>query len=320
MRPGRGAFLEDGLMRPLLLVNMGGPESIEEVERYLEAIFLDPAILPVPAWLRPTVARALAKRRAPTVCERYASIGGGSPLAGITRRQTTAVAHAYGGPVSHAFRYTRPSIEEAMVALGPRIRLLPLFPHYTDAMTGSVVREAVRVAAEHRIDLDVVSSWGSHPAALAAWRRSLLVALRQAGRDARVLFVAHGVPLRNVRRGDPYPQEVEATAEALARTLPTRTRWSLAYQSRIGPIAWTGPYLEDELAALTQESSAPLVIMPLSFVAECLETRYDLDQVAVPEALAAGVERVVRVPTFDDDPFFAASLAEIAREAAREAA
>lgn len=306
-------------MRPLLLVNMGGPERVEDVERYLEAIFLDPAILPVPAFARTTVARVLARRRAPAVCDRYQRIGGGSPLAAMTARQAAAVAGACATPVGHAFRYTEPSIEAAMVALGPRLRLLPLFPHYTDAMTGSVVREAVRVAEARGIDLDVVPSWGSHPAALASYRRLLLPAFRKAGARARVLFVAHGVPMRNVRRGDPYPREVEATARALAGALPRGTPWSLAYQSRIGPIAWTGPYLEDELEELAQ-SSAPLVIMPLSFVAECLETRYDLDEVAVPQALAAGVERVVRVPAFDDDPFFAASLAEIARDATREAA
>ena len=132
-----------------------------------------------------------------------------------------------------------------------------------------------------------------------------------AGDGARVLFVAHGIPLRNVQRGEDYPDQVARSAAEIAACLPDRTEWSLAYQSRVGPVNWTGPDLGDEIDRLTG-SPAPLVLMPLSFVADCLETLYDLDIVAAQRARRAGISNVIRVPVFNDDPRFARALLAIA--------
>ena len=307
--------------RALLLVNMGGPESLAEIEPFLLAIFRDPAILPVPGLLRPLVARLIAWRRAPKVAARYQQIGGASPLTDWTRRLAARVSGALDDPaallVEHGFRYTSPTIEEALRSLTRRgirqVRLLPLFPHYTDAMAGSVEREAERVCEVLGLALEILGPFGARADVLALWSKALAAALSSVGDSARVLFVAHGIPLRNVARGDAYPERVADTAAKLGAELPAGVSWSLAFQSRLGPVAWTRPYVEDELARLGA-SSAPLVLMPLSFVADCLETLYDLDHVAVAEARAAGIKEVVRVTTFNDDPAFGEVIARLATE------
>ena len=305
--------------KALLLVNMGGPSHLDELEGYLEAIFLDPAILPVPNLIRPWVARLISRRRAPKVAERYELIGGASPLPEWTRKQTAAVREQLDDDwlVEHAFRYSAPTIERALGELAERgvrrARILPLFPHTTDAMTGSVVREARRAAAPLGIAIEAVGPWWSRTDLTALWQRMLLAAVAEAGDEARVLFVAHGIPMRNVRRGEDYPVQVARSAAAVAEALPRSIAWSHAFQSRVGPVAWTQPYLEDEAKRLV-ESSKPLVVMPLSFVADCLETLFDLDIELEAQLRAAGIERFVRVPAPNDDPELGAILARLAVE------
>jgi ferrochelatase len=310
----------------VLLVNMGGLASLTEIEPYLRAIFADPAILPMPALLRRALGAWIARRRAPKVAERYRRIGGASPLPEWTRKQAAGVARALADlgsawRVAHAFRYSPPTIAEALAAesrMGStRIVLLPLFPHYADAMSGSIEREARRAAGPLGIDLRVVDAWADRPEIVALWRRLLGQALQLAGSKARVLFVAHGIPERNVRRGEDYPARVADTARTLAEGIGPEHAWSLAFQSRLGPLRWTGPYLEQEIARLGR-SREPLVLAPLSFVAECLETSYDLDLVATEQAHAAGIADVVRMPAFNDDPELGRALARLALEHCRE--
>jgi ferrochelatase len=162
-----------------------------------------------------------------------------------------------------------------------------------------------------------VEDWGQDEHIIDLWSDYLREGLNQAGPEARVLFVAHGIPQRNVKRGDDYPDRVLASARALGKRLQN-VEWSLAFQSRVGPIKWTEPYLKDELKRLCA-SRQPLVLMPLSFVADCLETIYDLDLVATKAAHEAGVKKVVRVRAFNDDSRFARILTDLVLEKAHAA-
>jgi len=306
----------------LLLVNMGGPNSLDQVRGYLRAIFRDPAILPLPSPLRGLLASLISSRRSPVVEDRYRLIGGHSPLLHWTERLRGGIASALRDAgqesvVAYAFRYAAPLIPDVFSSLKAqgvgRVTVLPLFPHFTPAMSGSILVEARRAAQQLELQWRALDAWGSHPDVLGLWSRYLNRSLDLAGDGARVLFVAHGVPLRNVRNGDDYPERVTDTAIALAQTLPRGTSWSLAYQSNVGPVEWTGPYLEHEIERLAA-SPEPLVIMPLSFAADCLETLYDLDHVAMERARTAGIESVVRVRVFNDDPEFARILASMVME------
>jgi ferrochelatase len=303
----------------LLLVNMGGPSRLEQVPPYMRKIFRDPAILPFPAWLRWPLAELISRRRSEKIAERYRKIGGASPLLSWTvkLRDNMVIALREAGlshPVEFAFRYCEPSIKEGLSSLKSQgsdfVRVLPLFPHYTRAMTGSVLNEAKQAADSLSIRIQSVDAWGLHPEIIKLWREYLNQALATAGENARVLFVAHGIPKRNVRRGETYPEDVKCTAEAIVESGIDSFEWSFAFQSKIGPVKWTQPYLKDKLARFAL-SSEPLVVMPLSFAAECLETLYDLDIVTMEEAREKGIRTFVRVPAFNDDLSFARALVKV---------
>ncbi len=306
--------------RALLLVNMGGPASNADVAPYMRAIFADPYILPVPDFLRGFISNMIVRKRTESVIDKYNLIGGPSPLLKWTEKQTNLIRadlNEMYTRVTHCYRYTQPLIGEMMAELKrdgiDEVTLLPLFPHETRAMTGSIEVEAKRHAEELDMPLRVVPVWGLQQPIIDLQATYLAKAMEEAGEGACVLFVAHGIPMRDVNRGDTYPHQVRENAERLAATLHEGTDWRLAYQSRVGPVKWTGPYLEDEVNNLA-ESHDPVVIMPLSFVADCLETMYDLDLVAGPDLLERGVRKVVRVSAYNDDPRFAKTLMQVVGE------
>ncbi|UCE67625.1 MAG: ferrochelatase [Candidatus Zixiibacteriota bacterium] len=311
-------------MKAILLVNMGGPSNLEDIRGYLSSIFNDPAILPLPGLLRKPLAGYISRKREPKVAERYRLIGGGSPLPGWTEKLSNLVALELNNPrndikVIHAFRYSSPMIENVISNLEnngiDEIILLPLFPHRTIAMTGSIEKETIRICERQNINLKCVPAWGNREEIISIWSEYIKREIEKISDDCFVLFVAHGIPLRDVKRGDDYPERVQETARSLGEKLPENVRRSLAFQSRVGPVKWTNPYLEDEIIRISKLSKN-LVLAPLSFVSDCLETLYDLDIIASQLAKDAGFESVARVRVFNDDPRFAKALALIASEAA----
>jgi ferrochelatase len=307
--------------KALLLVNMGGPSHLNEIENYLRAIFNDPAILPVPGFMRKRLASFIVSRRKQRIVSRYSQIGGASPLPSWTVKLCKAVEKVLQDSgksikVAHAFRYSSPTINEAISSLSQNeigeVYLLPLFPHRTNAMTGSIEKETARVCDYLNIKLRCLPAWGNRNEVLSIWSQYLRDALDGHDRRARVLFVAHGIPIRDVKRGDDYPERVAETAQALGQSLGD-IEWSLAYQSRVGPVRWTQPYLDTEVPRLAT-GGTELVLMPLSFVADCLETLYDLDIVAAEKARNAGARLICRVRVFNDDIRFARAMAQLALE------
>jgi len=297
---------------------MGGPSNTGEIRGYLKSIFKDPAILPLPGFLRNPLAGFISGKRAPKVAARYNLIGGGSPLPKWTEKLKELVtAEIENSLVLHAFRYSRPTIESALNGMNnvniDELILLPLFPHRTGAMTGSVEKEVGRVCGLKNIKLKSVPAWGNREEILSIWSDYIDDDLIKIPSDTFVLFVAHGIPLRDVNRGDDYPHQVRKSAEALGKRLPTGIEWSLSFQSKVGPVKWTGPYLEDEIVRASK-TAKNLLLVPLSFVADCLETLYDLDIVAPQLAKEAGFETVKRVRVFNDDPRFARALASFVSE------
>ncbi|MCB9365586.1 MAG: ferrochelatase [Calditrichaeota bacterium] len=304
------------MKQAILLVNMGGPARRIDVEPYLREIFSDPAIIDLPAIIRKPLASLIARRRAGEVAERYEDIGGYSPLFDWTEALRQNLLQNLNGRADHttvkwAFRYISPTIPEAMAELAEngvaKVFVLPLFPHYTHTMTGSVMKEVERAAQSLHMEYDYVEDWGQEEVVLSIWRDYLLDALQDAGPGARVMFVAHGIPKIYVNRGDNYPDRVRATAGKLAAHLPVGTESIVAFQSKVGPVEWTKPYMEDVLEEWAQ-SDAPIVMMPLSFVSDCLETLYDLDTVAKEIVESKGVKKYIRVRVFNDDLRFSSAL------------
>jgi ferrochelatase len=276
----------------------------------------------MPSPIRTLLAALITSRRTASVIKRYNQIGGGSPLKRHTERLVENVRQlaAHSGKertVHYAFRYTAPLIPDVISRLHregyERLRVLPLFPHYTRAMAGSIFQQVDEFMPKEMMTASTVRSWWHHPEVIELQQSYLKKAVAAAGPEARVLFVAHGIPMRNVNRGEDYPVQVATSARQVAACLPAENTWSLAYQSRVGPVKWTGPDVDDEIDRLAA-SPAPLVLMSLSFVADCLETLYDLDIVAARRAHRAGIHKMIRVPVFNDDSRFAKALLAIANE------
>jgi len=302
----------------VVLLNLGGPASLEDVRPFLLNLFQDREIIKLgPALLQPLIARLIVGQRLKEVCARYASIGGGSPILQATVGQASALAAglaAMGCPlgVHPVFRYTAPRSSEVLLDLQRSgiQRLLPvtLYPQACRATTGSSLRELQREAT--RLGLDVlpgVQSYATDPLYLDALEGLLCRTLSQCP-GATVVFSAHSLPITQIQAGDPYQRETLATADALkARLGPIPGGYRLGYQSKVGPVAWLEPSLGEVLRALPGRD---VVVMPLSFVSEHIETLFELDIEYQAKAKTLGVGRYLRVPTLGVDPTFIKCLTQ----------
>jgi ferrochelatase len=314
------------MKRAVVLFNLGGPDAPSAVEPFLFNLFNDPAIIGAPGPIRWALAKFISARRAPKAQAIYAELGGASPLLANTRRQADALGATLGGDwrVFIAMRYWHPMADEtarAVAAWGAdKIVLMPLYPQYSTTTSGSSLADWHRAArrAGLAVETSTVCCYPTHPALIAAQAklvRPLLMEAAEAGKP-RLLLSAHGLPKKVVAQGDPYQWQVEATARALVDALGIAgLDWQVCYQSRVGPLAWIGPYAEAEIARAGRDK-VPLVVAPIAFVSEHSETLVELDRTYRDLALGAGVPRYRRVPALAEHPDFIDCLATLAREAA----
>ncbi|MGE5269948.1 MAG: ferrochelatase [Thiohalocapsa sp.] len=318
------------MRRAVVLMNLGGPDSPAAVRPFLYNLFSDPAIIGLPSWLRLPLAWLIAARRAPVARAIYAQLGGASPLLANTEAQAHALQEELGDGwrCFVAMRYWQPLTETAVGAVKAwqpdEVVLLPLYPQYSTTTTESSVA-AWRLAAARQglaAPTHIIRSYPTEPgfvAALAALVEEALEAAAANGMTLRLLFSAHGLPLKIVRAGDPYPDEVAATAQAVVTALQQRRQhaeldWLVGYQSRVGPLAWLGPSLDAEIRRAGAERRA-LVVAPISFVSEHSETLVELDIDYRRLADESGVPLYRRVPTVGTDPRFIGGLADLVRAA-----
>ncbi|HYE47362.1 MAG TPA: ferrochelatase [Caulobacter sp.] len=307
----------------VVLFNLGGPDGPASVEPFLFNLFNDPAIIGLPGVVRTPLARLIARRRAPLARENYARMGGGSPLLPETRKQAAALQALLSGGLPGdevrcfiAMRYWTPTTEEtaeAVAAFAPdEILLLPLYPQYSTTTTGSSLKAwagAYRGPGRTR----TACCWPAGDSLLAAHARLIEAAWAQAGHagPVRLLFSAHGLPEKVIRAGDPYQAQVEATAADVAARLSGSWDWKVSYQSRVGPMKWIGPSTEDEIRAAARAGLA-LVVVPIAFVSEHIETLVELDIEYGEMARHEGCPAYVRVPALGTDSIFIGGLAQLA--------
>lgn len=305
--------------RPLgvVLLGMGGPASPGSVEPFLESLFSDPAILPLPAPLRTRLASLIARRRGPAARERYGLLGGGSPIHARTEAQVEALGRRLGPgyEVRHVFRYSPPraaAVASDLAAAGvDRVVAVSTYPQRSYSTIDSSLADLRAALRGRGITCTAVTSYPVDAGFVRSLATGTAEALAGAGRTAHVVMVAHAIPRRNVRRGDPYCAEVERTARALARTLPDGTHWHLAYQSRVGPVGWVGPDLTSILRRLGDDGVRSIVVVPLSFTSEHLETLVELDLEARETAQVNGIGEYVRVDAPGIHPAFIDMLARL---------
>jgi protoporphyrin/coproporphyrin ferrochelatase len=312
----------------VLLFNLGGPDTLADVEPFLVNLFSDRDIveLPLGSLFQPVFARLIAKARGPSVRRNYASIGGGSPQLRLTRAQAAALGARLGRPdgpvpVAVAMRYWRPDTEAALEELAAagvgRIVTLTLYPQDSQATTGSSERELARVLERPswrgRFRVSGIDRYSQEPLYLDALADTVRQALAGFPEEVRarvfLLFSAHGLPQRFVDAGDPYVSETEATVRGLRERLALPNRHALAYQSRTGPVKWIGPGTDEVLDALGAEGVREVLVVPVSFVSDHIETLYEVDLLFAERARRAGILDYRRSAVLNVHPVFIEALA-----------
>ena len=308
----------------VVLFNLGGPDGPAAVRPFLFNLFNDPAIIGLPWPARTLLARLISTTRTKGAQANYAIMGGGSPLLPETQKQSHALEQRLAELMPDvearcfiAMRYWKPFVDEAakaVKAFAPdEVVLLPLYPQFSTTTTGSSLR-AWRKAYD-----GPSKAVCCYPQAH-GFAGAYADAIRQTAGDRapgslRLLFSAHGLPEKIVAAGDPYQAQVEGSVRAVMEELgPEWTDHEICYQSRVGPLKWLGPSTPEALAKAGAEKRDVLVI-PIAFVSEHVETLVELDHEYAPLAREAGVGTYLRAPTVGVMAPFVDSLAEAVRRA-----
>lgn len=315
----------------VLLLNLGGPEQLEDVRPFLFNLFSDPEIIRLPfPWLQKPLAWMISTLRFQKSQENYMQIGGGSPLRQITEAQGQALEDrlaqvGHEASVYIGMRYWHPFTEEAMAAIRrdriSQLVILPLYPQFSISTSGSsfrVVEETWRKDPTLRqIEYTLIPSWYDNSGYLEAMVDLIVQELDKFAQpdNVHIFFSAHGVPQSYVEEaGDPYQQEIEQCTRLIMKTLNRPNTYTLAYQSRVGPVEWLRPYTEDALKELGENGVKDLLVIPISFVSEHIETLQEIDIEYREVAQEAGIENFQRVPALNTHPVFIDSLAQLVVE------
>ena len=303
----------------VILFNLGAPDSLDAVKPFLFNLFYDKAILPLPNPLRFILAKWISYNRQKKSQNIYKLIGGKSPLLENTLAQADSLQRQLGRgfKVFTCMRYWQhraPEIVKAVKNYQPdQVILLPLYPQFSTTTTQSSMDEWMTIAQQHNLDKPTrcVGCYFIEDHFIQAYVNLLKERLQHLKNSYRVLFTAHGLPQRCVDKGDPYGWQIEQTAQKIvdALGLPLMD-WRVAYQSRVGPVAWLKPYADEEVIRAARENIG-LVIVPLSFVSEHSETLVELDIFYKDIALSQGAAFYERVPTVSCHPLFIKGLAHI---------
>ncbi len=315
----------------IVMFQLGGPDSLEAVEPFLLNLFLDPDIIPMGplGFLRRPLAKLISSRRSVPVRGRYAEIGGRSPIGALTERQRGALVESLSSEIDPvavvAMRYWHPLTTEAVDALrkaGPvdEIVLLPLYPHFSYATTLSSLKEWHRVYGdpESGPPQRTISQFYDHPLYIQALAQRIGSVLRQFEDSSRIhlVFSAHGLPMSLVEKGDPYPGQVESTVRMVCeegrKQFPGWPQTHLlCYQSRVGPAKWLQPSLTGTIERLGTGGVKEMLIVPISFVTEHIETLHEINIEARADAKKFGVEVFRMMPAVGDSPLFIAALKDL---------
>ncbi len=309
---------------------MGGPDTLSAVRPFLARLLSDRELirLPLSPVTQPLFAWIVSRVRAKTVTKYYEEIGGGSPIAELTERQRAALEALLNETdgnfrVYVGMRYWYPLARHAVLEMKEdgveRGIALPLYPQYCAATTGSSLADLRRWMRWAGADfpLEEIASWPDHAGYILALAERIAETISGAGgpEGTHLLFSAHGVPKSFIDRGDPYQAETKKTVSAVMERFPGIPH-SISYQSRMGRTEWLGPDTVEEVFRLGREKVEKLVVVPVSFVSDHIETLHELDIRLKETAREAGIHAFLRVPALNDSPAFIRALRDIALSAA----
>ncbi|MDI6728732.1 MAG: ferrochelatase [Thermodesulfovibrionales bacterium] len=308
----------------IILLNMGGPDSLDAVKPFLRNLFSDRDIIKLgPSFLQKPIASLIIRKRLESVIEAYSLIGGKSPLLDITNAQAKALEESLNGSqfmvhgsrsfrVYVGMRYWHPFIEEAVdhaIRDGiSRILALSLYPHYSITTTGSSVKKFEEVIKKYHVDYFSVTSWFNHPLYINALVENIQKGIKTFDKKPVVLFSAHSLPKKFIDKGDPYVDEIKGTIDAVLRKIDIE--WCLSYQSKTGPVKWLKPTTEEMLHELAKKGVKDLLVVPISFVSDHIETLYEIDMLYKDMALGLGIN-LKRMESLNTSPKFIEALSDI---------
>lgn len=315
----------------VLLFNLGGPETLRDVKPFLYRLFSDPEIIRI-KWgpLRKALAYTIATLRRKTSEGYYRQIGGGSPLRRLTEDQARALAGEFKTRGKEVETFVgmctwHPFLSEAVERIEgsgvDSLVILPLFPHYSVTTTGSgfsVLRKLIDERPSFKkLDVRWVCAWHDHPSYIDSFVQTIRKELAAFAdpQKVHILFSAHSIPKSYVRNGDPYLDQTRKTVELIMDELGHSNPHQLSFQSKIGPVKWLDPFTNDVITRLGKQGVDDILVVPISFVSEHIETLYELDILFKRVAEKAGVANFRRAPALNSDPVFIRALADIVESA-----
>jgi len=315
----------------VLMLNMGGPRTADDVEMFLTRLFLDRDIIKLPfqSWLGPLI----AKRRTPSIIEKYNEIGGGSPIYDWTKKQgdllcrkLDAISPSTGPHKAYiGFRYAPPLTEDTLRQMEAdgveRCVAFSQYPQYSCTTSGS----SMTAIAQHfnksnptGMEWGFIDRWGTHPGLIRTFADNIRTTLRESFPDESkrkkvvFLFSAHSVPQYVMDRGDTYPSEIGATVHLVMQELGFSNPYRLVWQSKVGPLPWLKPGTEETIKVMVKRGHRNLMLIPIAFVNEHIETLHELDiEYADEVGKECGAEKIARCPTPNDHPAFIDAMADV---------
>jgi ferrochelatase len=312
----------------IVLFQLGGPDSLEAIEPFLYNLFMDPDIIDFPGafLVRRTLAKLISRRRSIKVAENYKQIGGKSPILDLTQKQASALesllrSQDINAHVFIAMRYWHPMIDEVVKRIKAdgfeQVILLPLYPQFSQATTLSSMNEWKRQTKKQGciIPTRIVCCYPSQSLFIEAIVENINSALGRfhniVASNIDLIFSAHGVPLNYIKHGDPYELQIEETVRCIVERGKWNSPHTLSYQSKVGPMKWLKPSLIETVEHLANKGRKHLLVIPVAFVTDHIETLHEINIDVRRHAMAHGIQQFELTPALNDHPKFIQCLAEL---------
>jgi ferrochelatase len=311
------------MKKAIILFNLGGPDKIENVKPFLFNLFNDPAILNLPTFLRYPLAKLISNRRAPTAKKIYAELGGSSPILKLTREQSTALEIKLNQTQTEdeykcfiVMRCWNPRakdvIEDVQLYNPDEVVLMPLYPQFSAATSGSSIKEWKDICKKnnYNIKTSTICCYPTDINFIKAHKKEIIKKIKDL-KNFKLIFSAHGLPEKNIKKGDPYQWQVEQSVKKIVESINDENLdWILSYQSRVGPLKWIGPSTEDIIIE-NSKMGKHIVLVPIAFVSEHSETLVELDIEYKEIADANGCKNYTRVPALGINEDFIKAMTEL---------
>ena len=311
------------MKKAIILFNLGGPDKIENVEPFLFNLFNDPAILNLPTLLRYPLAKLISNRRAPVAKKIYQELGGSSPILELTKEQSDALETKLNLTQANdkykcfiVMRCWNPRAKDVIKdvqSYGPEeVVLMPLYPQYSAATSGSSIKEWKDVCKKnnYNIKTSTICCYPTDQNFINAHTKEIVKKIKDL-RNFKLIFSAHGLPEKNIKKGDPYQWQVEQSVNKIVESLNDENLdWILSYQSRVGPLKWIGPSTEDIIIE-NSKIGKHIVLVPIAFVSEHSETLVELDIEYKELADVNGCKNYTRVPALGINEDFIKAISEL---------